>query len=110
MPRPKIKVSRVSSFLRTNGTWCTTLFWKKKSAHIQTLNDSSLPHPCMQCDNPQTLVTPTLKVYQCWTTQLLDNAIVGREVADDCENTANYDYGTEWERNGRLVSPIGNVC
>jgi molybdopterin-containing oxidoreductase family iron-sulfur binding subunit len=38
-----------------------------------------------------------------------EGLIVGRDLADDYERAANYEYGKEWKRSGKLESPVGNA-
>jgi len=42
-------------------------------------------------------------------TPIANGLVVGREVADDYERTANYEYGEPHTRTDRKSSPIGNV-
>jgi molybdopterin-containing oxidoreductase family iron-sulfur binding subunit len=42
-------------------------------------------------------------------TPIADGMIVGRDVADDYERAANFEYGRNYDRPGRHGSPIGNA-
>jgi molybdopterin-containing oxidoreductase family iron-sulfur binding subunit len=38
-----------------------------------------------------------------------EGLIVGRDEAGEYERAANYEYGQEWKRSGKLQSPVGNA-